>query len=147
MQRGIAAGLIAGGATAGVLLGFGHARRTAFRPINAIAHVFFGSRALLYDGFDVRVTIAGLVVHLVSLAVWGVIFAALASRLRGWALAGAALVFTALAYIVDYVLVPERLRPGFEVALSRPEISIVYLVMAIALAFGLKLSAQTVDIS
>ncbi|MDQ6830264.1 MAG: hypothetical protein M3081_15515 [Gemmatimonadota bacterium] len=146
VKRGIATGLIAAAASAGVLIGFGRAHRAAFRPLNAVAHVFIGSRAYLFDEFDLRVTTLGVLVHVASVVLWGVIFTALARRLRGWMVVGAALVFVGAAYVVDYAIVPERLRPGFEIALSRGEISVVYLVLAAALALGLKLTRTPVDI-
>ncbi len=111
-----------------------------------MAHAIVGSRAFQFNGFDIRITTLGVALHVASMLVWGVIFTALARTLRGWMLAGAALAFAAVACVVDYGVVPERLRPGFETTLSRAEVSVVYLVLAIALAFGVKLSRAPVDI-
>ncbi|MEP6690737.1 MAG: hypothetical protein ABJD07_06235 [Gemmatimonadaceae bacterium] len=146
VTHGIVAGAVAAAATGGALIGFGRARGSAFRPLNAIAHAVLGSRAFLFDAFDPLVTTLGVVVHLVSLLLWGLLFAALVQRLRGWALAAAGLLFAWAAYAIDYGLVPERLRPGFETALLPREIGVVYVVLALSLAAGVKLSHSSADI-
>jgi hypothetical protein len=146
LARGVRAGVIAAAATAGALVAFGHAHGATLRPINAVAHVLLGSRALLFDEFDPVVTIAGLIVHVISLAIWGVIFAVLARPLRGAALLLAGVVFAALAYLADYAILPAQLRPGFENVISRAEIIIVYVVLGVSIAVGLKLARDADDI-
>ena len=47
VRDGIEIGVIAGAATAGALMGFGHARGATLQPLNAVAHMFAGSRALM----------------------------------------------------------------------------------------------------
>ncbi|HXT46997.1 MAG TPA: hypothetical protein VN717_00075, partial [Gemmatimonadaceae bacterium] len=52
IREGIGIGIIAGAATAGALMGFGHARGATLQPLNAVAHMYAGSRAFLTTGFQ-----------------------------------------------------------------------------------------------
>jgi hypothetical protein len=61
---------------------------------------------------------------------WALFYEALADRMAPLA-RGAAV--SALAYVVDYHVVPRRLTPGFEMRLGRPALAAIYA----ALAFGL----------
>jgi hypothetical protein len=138
-REGTRAGIIAAAATFGALIGFGRAHGAALRPINAVAHVLLGERARLVDGVVPAVTISGLAVHIVSLLVWGTLFALIFGRLRGAQLLLAAFLFAAAAFVFDD-LAPARLRPGFEPTLTTPERVAVYAILALALWFGLSLS-------
>ncbi|HEU4566300.1 MAG TPA: hypothetical protein VFS05_16675 [Gemmatimonadaceae bacterium] len=140
LREGALAGLIGAAATAGALIGFGVARGAAWRPINTIAHLVIGYRAEITDGFDPLVTLLGLGVHVASLVAWGVLFSLLAARLRGVRLLLAALLFAAGAFALDHLLLPVRLKPGFELVLSWPELVALYAVLALALAAGLATS-------
>ena len=137
LSEGIRTGVVAAAATIGVLIGFGIARGAPLRPLNSIAHAAFGTRAYLMEGFDPVLTSVAVTVHLLSIVLWGIIFALVAARLRGAALLLGSLVLAVVAYIVDQLLISERLKPGFETALSTPEITVVYLVLALSLALGL----------
>jgi hypothetical protein len=136
---GIRAGVVAAAATLGALLAFGLARGAPFQPINAVAHTIIGARAFLTTGWSGPVTLTALVVHLMSLCVWGVLFALVSRRLCGWWLLFAAIAFSGVAYITDCYLAPERLRPGFESVLSRGELGVVYFTLALALATMMQL--------
>ena len=50
--------------------------------------------------------------------------------------------FQALAYVIDYKIVPKRLTPGFEYVLPRRSLATVYVVKALALAAGGLLAAR-----
>ena len=140
LSEGIRAGLVAAAATIGVLIGFGIVRGAPLLPLNSIAHTAFGTRAYLMQGFDPVLTSVAVTVHLLSIVLWGIIFALVAARLRGAALLVGSLVLALLAYVVDQRLVSERLKPGFEKALSAPELIVVYFVLALSLAVGLHLA-------
>lgn len=131
---------MAAAATLGVLIGSGHVRGAPLQPVNAIAHMLFGTRAFLMEGFDWAITPTALALHLGALIVWGVLFALLAGRLRGGRLVGAALVYAGGVFLVDRFVIPEGLAPGFEQALAVPELAAVYLVLAFALALGVRVS-------
>ena len=143
VRHGIAAGLIAAAATAGVLIGFGLARRQPLRPLNAVAHMLAGSRAFYVSGFDAVVTPLALLLHVGSVVLWGVVFAAAGARLRGGRLWAGAALLAAGAFVVDTTLVPARLRPGFETLLSTGELAALYVVLATSLAIGLRWSAPS----
>lgn len=145
MRQGVRAGVIATAATLGTLLGFGWVRGAALRPLNSIAHMLFGTRAFLMEGFDVAVTTAALLVHVLSILLWAVIFALVAGRLRGWRLLVSAIVFTAIAWTADHYLAPAALAPGFEQVLSPIEVGTIYLVLAFSLAAGARLAAPHPD--
>jgi hypothetical protein len=146
LRAGIRAGVIAAAATAGVLVGFGLARGAALAPLNAVAHMALGSRAHLFDDFDPVVTLTGVMLHTLSIVLWGVLFAFVVWRLPTmWVWIGAALMGT-IAYIVDYHLLHESLRPGFERVLSTVEVASVYVVLAAALALGLTLARARDDV-
>ncbi|MDQ6887797.1 MAG: hypothetical protein M3068_10935 [Gemmatimonadota bacterium] len=139
VRTGIIAGAIAAAATLGVLVGFGRARRAGARPVNAIAHILLGARAFDVLDLDAVVTSTAVALHIASLLVWGILFAMVAGRSRGWRLATAAVAFVLGAALIDFAVLPDRLRPGFEHVLSRPELVLLYAVLAGALAVAVAL--------
>jgi hypothetical protein len=146
LRLGVRAGLIVAAATAGALVGFGIVRGAPMLPLNAVAHVALGSRALLFDRFDPTVTIIALALHTLSLVVWGALFALIADRARGVLLGIAAAIFTAVVYFADVHLLPERLRPGFERVLSATEVVSVYVLLALSLTLAILLLRQRDDL-
>jgi hypothetical protein len=136
--------VIAGAATAGALMGFGHARGATLQPLNAVAHMFAGSRAFMTTGFQPAITGGALVLHFLSTIIWGVLLAYVAAPLTGWARAVAPLSVGILAYLVDRFVAPNGLRPGFEQLLSSGETTFIYVVLAVALAAGLWASTRRV---
>jgi hypothetical protein len=144
VRDGIGFGVIAGAATAGALMGFGHARGATLQPLNAIAHMFAGSRALMTTGFQPAITGGALVLHFLSTIIWGVLLAYVAAPLTGWARALAPVSVGVVAYLVDRFLAPNGLRPGFEQLLSSGETTFIYVVLAAALAAGLWASTRMV---
>ena len=130
-------GIIAGAATAGALLGFGHARGAMLQPLNAVAHMYAGSRAFLTTGFQPGITLGAITIHLLSTMLWGIVLAFIAAPLAGRERALAPLGVGLLAYLADRFVAPNELRPGFEQLLSSGETIFVYVVLAIALALGL----------
>jgi hypothetical protein len=139
VRRGVQAGIVAWAATLGVLVGFGRSRGAALQPLNSIAHPFFGTRALVMQGFDWAVTPLALLLHLVAIVVLGVIFAIVAARLRGLRLFGAALAYAFVIWLVNRLIFPTMLSAGLAQLLSSWEMAVYYLVMAVALALGVRL--------
>ena len=125
-------------------MGFGHARGATLQPLNAIAHMFAGSRALMTTGFQPEITGGALVLHFLSTIIWGVLLAYVAAPLTGWARALAPVSVGVVAYLVDRFLAPNGLRPGFEQLLSSGETTFIYVVLAAALAAGLWASTRMV---
>jgi hypothetical protein len=131
--------VLAASATAGTLVGFGIIRGSPVYLLNTMAHTLLGARALTTRAFDLPVTLAGLVLHIVSLIVYGVIFIRLCGRLRGWRLLLAATLFTTVIAVFDLVLLPPVLRPGFETVLGTAELLAIFLELAAALVLGARL--------
>ena len=136
VRTGVFAGSAAAAATAGVLIGFGLARNAPFRLINSVATIALGKDAAFQDGFVPTVTAVGLVVHVLSVLLWGVIFAIAAWRLRGWWLGLAGFLFAGIVFVIDILLLPSRIAPGFESALSLPELVVVFATLGVSLAAG-----------
>ena len=80
----------------------------------------------------------GVAHHVLVIALWAVLFTALAGRLRGLALAGAAAAFAAALFLADAAL-PNVLRLAAG-ALTNPQRLVVALVCAGALALGMRLA-------
>lgn len=137
IRDGIGIGIVAGAATAGALMGFGHARGATLQPLNAVAHMYAGSRAFMTTGFQPGITLGAITIHLVSTIFWGVILAYVAAPLNGRERAVAPFGVGLLAYLADRFVAPNGLRPGFEELLSSGETIFVYVVLAVALALGL----------
>jgi len=141
LREGIGLGVIAGAATAGTLLGFGHARGATLQPLNAVAHMFAGSRAFMTTGFQPVVTGGALAIHFLSTIVWGVLLVYIAEPLSARGRAIAPFGVGILAYLLDRFVAPNGLRPGFEELLSSGETTFVYVVLAAGLAAGLWVSS------
>lgn len=147
VRRGLVAGIIAAAATAGVLLGLGRSHGATFTLLNDTAHILIGERARLVESPHAVVTPLAMLVHVMSLLVWGVLFAMIAASWRGWRLIAAAVLFTAGALLADLFLLPASLRPGFETAMSVPELILLYAVFALALGFGLGESRRVAGVA
>jgi len=137
IREGLRAGTIAAAATAGALVALGRAHGAALRPLNSVAHIVAGSRAYYMEGLNWLITPLAIAVHLASILAWGALFSLFARGVRRSRLYPAALAFAALTWVIDYWVVPSRLRPGFESGLSGMEIAMVYLVLGVSLAWGL----------
>ncbi len=134
--RGVWIGLVAAAATAGALVGFGWVRGSPLQPLNTIAHVLLGSRAFYVHEPHPLVTPAGILVHLASLILWGVLFSIGVGRRRGaWLWTGAVLFAVGIA-VVDFLVLPARFSPGFETVLTRGEVIVVYAIMAAAMGIS-----------
>ncbi|MBA3558320.1 MAG: hypothetical protein H0W30_06940 [Gemmatimonadaceae bacterium] len=146
-RTGIFAGLTAAAATAGVLIGFGSARGAPWKLINSDALIALGNEARFHDGFDATVTTVGLVVHLLSVVLWGLLFAIVTWRLRGWWLALAGLLFAGVVYVIDIVLLPSRIAPGFASVLSTTELAVVFLTLGLSLAAAVAITRDQSAVS
>jgi len=142
LRRGIGLGVIAGAATAGTLMGFGYARGATLQPLNAVAHMFAGSRAFMTTGFQPMITGGALLLHFLSTIIWGIVLAFVAAPLTGRARAAAPFGVGILAYLLDRFVAPNQLRPGFDELLSSGEVTFIYVVLAAGLAAGLWVSSR-----
>lgn len=139
LRRGLVTAGIAAAATAGTLCGFGVRMGTPARPFNAVAVLLLGDRAQGIWGFDGTVTTTGVLLHLLVVAGWSILFAALAGSLRGLRLLGAAAVVAAIAFGVD-VLFSRVLGAGIGDILAPGQRVVLHLVLAVALVMGMRLA-------
>ena len=140
LREGIVSGSLAALFSAGYLAWAGRQRGMPAAPLNAVSHWLLGSEALESDRPSVRYTLTGYLTHHAASIFWGTLHA----RLWGGkpshkeplpALAGAAAA-SGIACFVDYQLTPQRLTPGFEHRLGKPELANVYVCFALGLAVG-----------
>ena len=105
--------------------------------INATSHWLWQRKAFRQDGFSLRYTATGYLIHHLSSIWWAMFYTHWLRRDGGGHVAKAATV-TAAALVVDYAVVPRRLTPGFEARLSPAAIGCIY----VAFAAGLALAAR-----
>jgi hypothetical protein len=157
LRRAIVSGSAAGGAAA--LTAAARAPRDGspvYAPINAVSHCLWPRRAFTETGPSARFTLTGLAIHQMSAIFWALLYETLLTRpsrrrLRDHGPGGVrqsdnvdsagataaiatAAATTALAYAVDYHVVPRRLTPGFEAHLSGRSLFCVYAALATGLA-------------
>lgn len=113
---------------------------SAYAPTNAVSHWIWGDEAAEHDGFSLKYTITGYVIHHLSATFWSVLFEHLAGEkldrkdLRVTLATSAAT--SALACFADYKLTPQRLQPGYEKRLSKKSLAGVYAAFAVGMAIG-----------
>lgn len=135
--RALSSGTVASLATTAALAMLARAEgRRALQPTNATSHMLHGDSAGHVRHADVPHTMLGYVVHHASAVFWAAIYQAWRAR-RGAASKsplGDAMLLSAVAAFVDYVVVPRRLSPGWEIVLPKSAIALTYVAMAFALA-------------
>jgi hypothetical protein len=111
----------------------------ALQPLNATSHWLYGQRAGRVRRFDVAHTAVGSVTHVASALFWAVPYSLWLQRKPERSaediIVGAAATAAAAA-AVDYLAMPRRLTPGWELALSRGGVSITFVGLALGLAGG-----------
>lgn len=109
-------------------------------PINAVSHILWGADAMRHDEVSAKYTGLGTALNTAAVASWSVLHHFVFRpdrRLPGMgpALARGAAT-AAVAYVVDYHVVPKRLTPGFEERLSGRSLFAIYAALAVSLAIG-----------
>ena len=104
--------------------------------LNATSHVLWGERARLKNSLSAKYTGVGLVANYGASIFWALLYEALGRRKRRSAIRSMrdAVITSAIAYVVDYHLVPRRLTPGFELRLPDRALAGVYAALAVGLA-------------
>ena len=113
--------------------------RDAISPINAISHIAWGDEAFEQKEVSVKYSLTGLALNASAGIGWAIVLEALCGRFarrNAATAAGSGAFVAALAYLVDYHVVPPRLTPGFEKPLSNKSLFVIYVVLAAALAGG-----------
>ncbi len=134
-------GLVASAATTLAVNAFGELEDgNALAPLNAVSHILWGDRSAMQENASIKYTLTGSLLNTAAVVGWAGVHQLLFARsplgktLPGALAAGA--VTSAIAYITDYYVVPNRLTPGFEKRLSQYSLLGVYATLAIALAAG-----------
>lgn len=148
LREGAIAGTVASALSTALLAAAGQRQAgSAVAPTNAVSHWLWGDDALRAQAPSLRHTLAGYLTHHGACIFW----AALYSRLWGHrdeaktlpqAIAGGAAT-SAVAYVVDYKVVPKRLTPGFEHRLSPGAMTATYATLALGFALGALLARRT----
>jgi hypothetical protein len=141
IQRGLVGGAASSIVSTAALALLGRVEAgSAYAPTNAVSHWIWGDEAAGHDGFSLKYTITGYVIHHLSATFWSVLFEKLAGErldhrdLRVTLAASAAT--SAIACFADYKLTPQRLNPGYEKRLSKKSLAGVYAAFAVGLALG-----------
>jgi hypothetical protein len=146
IARSISSGSLAGLVTmAAVALAGRREARSAVAPINATSHVLWGDEAGTADAVDWKHTLPGLLINTGAGLFWALVHELLLARShprsRVTAAATGAAV-GALAYAVDYHLIPRRLTPGWELRLSRSGVALGFVALGASLAVAGLLRAR-----
>ncbi|MFC7704818.1 hypothetical protein ACFQXB_11490 [Plastorhodobacter daqingensis] len=136
----LAAGALAGpGAALALACAARQEGKRPWQPLNGTSHWARGPGAGRRRDLDLRHTGLGAVTHHAAGLFWGMIYGAWLGRRdrpgNGRILGGAVTV-AALAAVVDYGLVPRRLTPGWEHAVSPRGVALGFAGMAAGLALG-----------
>jgi len=131
---GLLSGVAVSVATTATLAGMALVEgKRAIQPLNATSHWYYGDPAGHVRRFDAGHTVLGYATHLAASVFWASIFQAMRKIAPRRAPLVDAAGLTAVAAVVDYGVVPERLTPGWEKALSPKAIAVAYAAMAVTL--------------
>lgn len=105
--------------------------------LNAVSKMVHGNHAPWRDEPSWKFTGTGALLNAAAVFSWAAVYAVLRGRRRDTDVvkavtAGAAT--AALAYVIDYHVVPERFTPGFERRLSGRSLGLIYGALALGLA-------------
>jgi hypothetical protein len=141
LQRGLIGGAASSIVSTAALALLGRSESgSAYAPTNAVSHWIWGDEAAEHDGFSLKYTVTGYLIHHASATFWSVLFEKLAGEkldrkdMRVTLAASAAT--SAIACFADYKLTPQRLKPGYEKHLSKKSLAGVYAAFAVGLALG-----------
>jgi hypothetical protein len=104
--------------------------------LNATSHFLWGDRAARVHSASMKYTGVGAAANYGASVFWAMFYEALGGGKRRnatRALRDGVLV-SALAYVVDYHVVPKRLTPGFELRLPGKALAGIYAALAVGLA-------------
>lgn len=141
LREGAVTGSVASVLSTVVLVAAGRRQSgSAVAPLNAVSHWLWGEESLQVQRPTWRHTLTGCLTQHLASVFWAVVYSALyghrpeAKRLPQ-AVAGA-VATSAVACLVDYQVVPQRLTPGFEHRISTGAMVATYGALAAGLALG-----------
>jgi hypothetical protein len=132
----VRAGLVAGAASAGALIGLGVRHGAALDPF------VFAGQALLRGAPVPTAAAIGVALHLGWMVVWGVCFSAVAATLRGVRLAVVAVVATVLLVKLSQLVVPSLAPLTGPAATSRAHAVFMHVLLAASLVVGMRLARR-----
>ena len=138
VRPGLHVGLIAASATAGVVVAYGWRTRGALRPFAEVGRFLLSRASATGPSTVAGPTLLGVLFHTLVIVAWGMLFATVASRLRGLMLVIASILCAAAAFGVHSML-PALLRPGYDAMAIQPQLA-VHVMLALALAIGMRLA-------
>lgn len=115
------------------------AGKGALQPLNATSHWLHGPEAGRVRGVDATHSGVGIATHALSALFWAVPYALWLGRkpVRSDAgIVGGAAVTTLVAAAVDYLVMPRRLTPGWELAIGRTGTALTFAGLGLGLAAG-----------
>ena len=118
----------------------------AAAPLNGPSQWIWGRSAPYQNGFSLRHTVLGYLIHHSASTFWAVFYEMARQRRKDPHIAhtvSCAAATSVVASAVDYCLTPQRLRPGFEKRLSRNALVTVYAAFGIGLAAATLLGTRT----
>lgn len=139
LSRALTSGSFAGLVTTAAISMAGERESgNAVAPINATSHVLWGDdEAGSADSVDLKHTVPGLLINTSAGVFWAFVHELLLQQVRPRdpvaAMASGAAV-AALAYVVDYHLIPRRLSPGWDLRLSRRGVALGFATLGACLA-------------
>lgn len=136
----VAAGSGATALTTATILCLGQERDSSmWAPLNAVSHITFGDEAAAHTELSAKYTGTGAALNTAAVFSWAAMHAGVMRALPRQDLPsaiGAGAAVAAVAYVVDYHVVPRRLTPGFEKRLSGRSLFWIYSALAAGLAAG-----------
>jgi hypothetical protein len=107
--------------------------RHPVETINATSHWFWGDKAGRTRAVDGKHTVLGFATHHLASMLWASLFQWLRRASPGRSPVVDAAGVSVLAAVVDYLVVPKRLTPGWEKVVSPGAIALAYAAMTIGL--------------
>lgn len=141
LRSGARCGLFAAAATAGVIVGFSlRAPAGRFAPFTTTGRMLLGIASSEGRAVQLSALAGGLAFHALLVVGWAVLFALFAGALRGIRLWLAAAIFVAGIYAASEFLLPPVLRLGHGARPFPSQLALLYAVLALALALGMRLA-------
>jgi hypothetical protein len=141
LREGAVAGTVATVVSTALLAVIGQRENaSAVAPVNAVSHWLWGDESLHADGADLRHTLTGFVTHHLAAVFWASLYSLLhghrdRAKTPVQAVAGG-IATSAVAYAVDYHVVPQRLTPGWEHRMGPRSLALTYGSLAVGFALG-----------
>lgn len=136
----VAAGSAATALTTATVLCLGHERDSStWAPLNAVSHITYGDEAADHTEWSPKYTGTGAALNTAAMFSWAAMHAGVMRAIPRQDLpsaVGAGAAVAAIAYVVDYYVVPRRLTPGFEKRLTGSSLFWIYSSLAAGLAAG-----------